>query len=388
MIRAYLDNNATTRLLPAAFKAMTPYLTGEFLNPSSAASQVLGAGDPAHDAKLALGRLMGSADLADQFVLTSGASEANSWAVFAAIQHRADAHIVTTAIEHSALLAAAAAAAERGARVDRVGCDTSGRVNASDIAIVLKPDTVLVSVMMANNETGVVQPVGEIADTVRQIAPAALIHVDATQCLGRIPIDLTEGLREIDLLSLSAHKFHGPKGIGALFVRSGLEIPSMIHGTQEEGRRGGTVNAAGAAGLAAAAEHARRSLLRADDVAAMRDHLEASLLSACPHVRFNGAAAHRLPNTSSITLRGLNADEAVEALARRGICVASGSACSSGSQAPSHVLTAMGLGYDDAKATLRLSLSTESRWEEIDLALYEIVELARSLAPRLASSPA
>jgi cysteine desulfurase len=378
MIRAYLDNNATTRLSPAAREAMEPFFTGDFLNPDAPAALAVGAYDPAARAKRALGKLFGDVDLAEQFHLTSGASEANSWALWSAIQGYSTPHIVTTRIEHSSLLAAADAAKERGAHLDLVGCTGAGVIHPEALEQVLRPDTVVVSIMLANNETGAVQPIAKLGEVLRGIAPAAIFHVDATQAVGRIPIDLIGELADVDLLSLSAHKFHGPQGVGALFARPEVKLVPLIHGRQESGLRGGTVNAPGAAGLAVAAEEALRNL--GHGIASLRDRFESRILSARQDVWINSRDTERLPNTTSITIPGLEAADAVDRLALQGIWVATGSACEAGSLAPSHVLTALGLRHDDARATLRVSLSHETTPEQIDFAADAILADAAGLA--------
>ena len=223
----------------------------------------------------------------------------------------------------------------------------------------------MVSIQLANNETGAVQSLAELAGLVRDRAPAALFHTDATQALGRIPIDLLEELREVDLLSFSAHKFHGPKGIGGLFLREGAKLAPLIPGEQEGGLRGGTSNVPGAAGLAVAARAAKTNLTRMTNVALLRDRLEQELLTLRPDARIHAAGTRRLPNTCSISLPSLNADDVVEQLALQGICIATGSACTAGATAPSHVLTAMGVSAPDARSTLRFSLSVNTSQEEI-----------------------
>lgn len=376
-IRAYLDNNATTRLAPEALAAMTPYLTELYLNPSSTAGDLLGAARPLRDAKRSLAVLFGAPDLADGFVLTSGASEANSWATHIATMGRVPGHIVSTAIEHPSMLAALEARRSAGWTVDLVRPDAAGRVHPEAIAEALRPDTALVSVMLANNETGVVQPVAEIADLVRENSPAALFHVDATQALGRIPVSLDSNLSAVDLVSLSAHKFHGPKGIGALFLHDYVTVAPLIHGSQEGGRRGGTPDSAAAAGLAEAARLAHLQSARNCEIRGRRDAFEAELLRQVPRARILGLDAERLPNTSCFLLPGLEAETVVETLAQDGVVVASGSACTSGSPKPSHVLLAMGVPYEAAKTAVRISLSRETREQELDLALRAIERLTK-----------
>ena len=375
MIRAYLDNNATTRLAPEALAAMTPYLTDHFLNPSSRAGQILGMGDPGGDARRAVAALFGDVDAAAGVVITSGASEANSWAVASATIDGEPGRLAISAIEHPSINEAARACEMRGWVVDVLPVDASGHLQVAAAQRIIRSDTRLVCAMAANNETGVVQPLRELGAAVRAIAPGAHIHVDVTQAVGRLSLDLWGDLAEADTLALSAHKFGGPKGVGALFARPSVKLRPLIHGHQEDGLRGGTPDPAGAAGLAAAATQARAALLRASAVAALRDHFEAELRARLPQVRINGSGAPRLPNTSSIIVPGLDATEAVDQLAAQGICIATGSACTSGSPAPSHVLIAMGVAYDDARSTLRISLSPDTTIDEINLAGEAIVRL-------------
>ena len=375
MIRAYLDNNATTRTDPSVVQTMMPYFTDLYVNASSAAGQVLGADRVVDEAKRALGALFGSRDLANQFVLTSGASEANSWAI-KGLGIGGDDVVVSSAVEHPSVLAALKAIERRGANVRLASCDTDGVIDVADFRAAIDSRTRLVSLMLANNETGVVQPVSRLAEIVREAAPQCVIHCDLTQAPGRIPVDLSSELVEVDLASFSAHKFHGPKGIGGLFIRSGVEVEALLEGEQERGRRGGTINSPGAAGMAKAAELALQRLSGMEEVAAMRDRFEAIVLQKVSGSIVNGKAARRLPNTSSITIRGLDAAEIVDELARRGLCIADGSACSSGSDAPSHVLTAMGVAYSDAFQTIRVSLSSETTADEMDLLANELIELA------------
>ena len=380
-VRAYLDNNATTRLTPVALAAMTPYLTEIYFNPSSAAGEMLGAAQPLADAKAQLARLLGAPELSECFVLTSGASEANSWAVHAGCFGLPPSHIVSTAIEHPSMINALEAWRAAGWTVDFAMPGPSGRVSVEAVAALLRPDTSLVSVIFANNETGVIQPVREIGAVIRELSPKALFHVDATQALGRIAASLDGALCMADLVSLSGHKFHGPKGIGALFAAEGVRLSPLIHGGQEDGRRGGTPDAAAAAGVAAAASIALERLPQMEKVLRKRDRFERKLAAEFKDVRILGSDVARLPNTSAFVLPGIDATRVVEQLASTGVLIATGSACTSGSPSPSHVLLAMGLRYDDAKSALRFSLSHETTDEELDLALGELVSICRGGLP-------
>lgn len=372
MIRAYLDNNATTKPAAAVVAAMMPYLSELYFNPSSAAGQMNQAAKAVPSAKRAVAGLLGNVDLASGFVLTSGASEANSWVFNSATRQAKPCHLVISAIEHPSVLAAARAATQWGNQVDIAPVDQNGLIEIDALSQLLRPDTALVSIMLANNETGVVQPIGQLAEMIRIKAPSTWIHTDATQAVGKIPVNLDDELREIDLVSMSAHKFHGPKGIGALFIREGLTLDPLIHGEQEDGLRGGTFNSAAAAGLAVAADIASRRLANMKQVALLRDAFEDRLVSNVASLQVNGKSLARLPNTASITIDGTDAKELVDALGLEEVFIATGSACSAGSDKPSHVLTAMGLSYERARSTIRVSLSHETTSAEIDL-LYELL---------------
>ena len=366
-ILAYLDNNATTRPQPAVLAAMRYYEETLFLNAASIAGELLGAQQPLNDARRAVHDLLGCGTDADRIVLTSGASEANCWVWCGALGPGA--HAVTCASEHSSVLAAARAAQARGHAVDFLPVDAQGLIDPASLAAALRPNTGLVSLQLANNETGVVQPLGALGAIVRERSPAALLHSDATQGVGRISIDLAGALAEVDLLSFSAHKFHGPKGIGGLFVRDGVMIDPLIPGEQEQGLRGGTSNVPGAAGLGVAARLAMQRLDDMSKVAELRDQFEARLLNLRPDAVIHSRRAPRLPNTSSIAFPGMVGDDITEQLALRGICIATGSACLAGALQSSHVLAAMGVSTDIARATLRFSLSADTSHDELDQTL-------------------
>lgn len=370
-IRVYLDNNATTRPHPKVVAAMRRYEQELYLNPSSVAGELLGAARPLADARNAMADLLGAGD-DDRIVLTSGATEANAWVFQATLPGD---HIVTSQVEHSSILAASKKACRLGHPVDSVGVDSIGLIRSEELAAKLRPDTKLVSLQLANNETGVVQPLAALAKIVRKASPAALIHTDATQAIGRIPINLAGELADVDLLSFSGHKFHGPKGIGGLFLRAGVELDPLIPGEQEQGQRGGTSNVPAAAGLAEGARAALSNLTQMPKVSALRDRLEQAITERLWGASINAAHSPRLPNTSSVTIPNIDAEDIVEQLALQGICVATGSACTAGATAPSHVLTAMGLSAADARSTLRYSLSVETSESDIDQLLISLQPL-------------
>ncbi|WP_242416442.1 cysteine desulfurase family protein [Sphingomonas panni] len=367
MMAAYLDCNATTPLAPGVLDAMLPYFDEAFFNSSSAAAAILLNDDPVRGARIEAAKLLGSRDFAEDITLTSGASEANSWVMSAFA--RPGVHVVLSRMEHPSLVRAARHAERSGAVVSWIGSDSDGVVSAEGLLDALRPETALVSVMLANNETGVIQPVRDLARAVRERC-GALFHTDATQMVGRLPVDLMDDLAEVDLVSFSAHKFHGPKGIGALFARPGIALPPIVHGEQEGGRRGGTYNTPAAAGLAEAARvSSSRITAAAELIRGRRNGLETALLGLHAGWRVNGARAPRLPNTISLTMPGVDADDLVDRLAQAGVCISTGSACSSGAEAASATLVAMGLSEADARSTIRISLSAYTTDDE--LAFFE-----------------
>jgi len=356
----YLDNNATTMLAPEALEAMLPFLREEYGNAGSA--HVLGrlSEGAVVNARGQLAELLGCQET--ELVFNSGGTEGLNHAirgVFEAAPKKR--HFITTAVEHSAVLAIADWLKGQGVELTLLGVDREGRLELAELEAALRPDTALVSVMAANNESGVRFPLAQAGALVK--ARGALFHVDGTQAVGKVPIDLSR--LPIDLFNLSSHKFHGPKGIGALYVKRGLRLrPFMLGGGQERGRRGGTENVPGIVGLGKAAELAAGHL--ADPgVRALRDQLEAGLLERVEGLRVHGAAAGRLPNTSFISFQGIEGEALFLKLSDRGVCVSTGSACSTGQREPSHVLRAMGVETGEALGTVRFSLSRYSTREEI-----------------------
>jgi cysteine desulfurase len=375
----YLDNNATTRLAPEALEAMLPYLREQYGNAGSA--HLLGRlaeGAVAHAWGQVAARLgCGEAEV----VFNSGGTEGLNHAIRGVFEAKPGRrHFVTTAVEHSAVLAIAQWLQAQGVEVTLLGVDRDGRLDLGRLEAALRPDTALVSVMAANNESGVLFPLEEAGRIAR--ARGVLFHVDGTQAVGKVPIDLSR--LPVDLLNLSAHKLHGPKGVGVLYLRRGLRVrPFMVGGGQERGRRGGTENVPGIVGLGKAAELAAAHLeAMAGPVRALRDRLEADLLDRVPDIRINGAGAGRVPNTSFVSFRGIEGEALFLKLSDRGVCVSTGSACTTGQREPSHVLRAMGLEPEWAQGTVRFSLSRYTTGDEIrkvaDLVLELVAELRAS----------
>ncbi len=371
----YLDNNATTQVAPEVLEAMLPFFREQYGNPSSAHVLGLLAEGALVQAREQVAALLGCQPA--EVVFNGGGTEGLNHAfrgVFEAFP--AKRHFVTTAVEHSAVLALAEWLRRQGAEVTVLPVDAEGRLDLARLEAALRPDTALVSVMAANNETGVCFPLPEIAALVK--ARGALFHVDATQAAGKLPLDLAA--LPADLLNLSAHKLHGPKGVGALFIRRGLRLkPFMVGGHQERGRRGGTENLPGAVGLGKAAELARAALPAMERVRALRDGLESALKAALSDVRIHGEAAPRLPNTSFAAFPGIEGEALLLRLSQRGVCVSTGSACTTGQREASHVLRAMGVEARLALGTLRFSLSRDTTEAEIRRAGELVPELVREL---------
>lgn len=374
--RIYLDNSATTRIDELVLEAMLPCLQDNFGNPSSIHVYGQEARAVVEKARRSVAELLG-ADTRE-IVFTSGGTESNNtalWGIFRS-GYRTGNHIITTKIEHPAILATCKSLEQAGAEVTYVPVDSSGRLNPDAIAAAIRKSTILISVMHANNETGVIQPIEQISEIAR--AHKIVMHTDAVQSVGKIPVNMPD--LGVDLLSLSGHKIHAPKSIGVLYVRKGTKmIPFMTGGSQERKRRAGTENVPGIAGLGAAAQLAMERLPEmAERVTRLRDRLEAQVLNKISGVRVNGRE-HRLPNITNLSFQGLEGEAAVIALDLQGVSASTGSACSSGALEPSHVLMAMGLRPEIVQGSLRFSLCYHNTEAEIDLALQILEEVTKRL---------
>jgi len=367
----YFDNNATTPLAPEVREAMLPFLGGNAGNPSSAHTAGRAARRAVENARAQMAALLGA--IPDALIFTSGGTESINTAVRGALvaqpQKR---HIVTSAIEHSATKNLCEYLEREGYEITWLGVDENGLPWMDEFVSSLRGDTALATLLWANNETGVIFPMEEMARTAHE--RRIIFHVDAVQAVGKLSINLAN--IPIHLLSVSAHKFHGPMGVGALFVRQGLGLPPLIlGGGQEHGRRGGTENVSGIIGMGQAAELARAALTGdMPRVAEMRDALEADVRRLVPQARFHGDPQHRLPNTTNFALPGLDARALLVVLDRLGVACSIGSACSSGSPDASHVLRAMGVPEDEAKSSLRFSLSRMNHPEEIPPVLQALTQ--------------
>lgn len=386
MSEVYLDNNATTKVDPAVLEAMLPFFAERYGNPSSMHGFGGGVGRDVSRAREQVAALLGCTPR--EIVFTSCGSEGDNAAIHSALEAQpGKRHLITTRVEHPAVLGPATHLAEQGFDVTFLGVDGSGRLDLEELKAAIRKDTALVSVMYANNETGVVFPIPEIAAICKE--RGVLFHTDAVQAVGKLPIDLAE--LPVDMLTLSGHKLHGPKGVGALFVRKGTPFrPFLLGGHQERGRRAGTENTAGLVGLGKACEVAAAHLdQERTTVAALRDRLQAGLAAAIPENMVNGAEAPRLPNTLSIAFKYVEGEAILLMLDRFGICASSGSACTSGSLEPSHVLRAMGVPFTFAHGSVRFSLSRFTTDAEIDLVQQElpgIIARLREISPYKAAA--
>ena len=378
----YLDNAATTRVSDAALDAMLPYFRQQYGNPSSLYAFGQEAKEALERARETVAGLLNCE--AREIIFTSGGSEADNQAIRSAADIGARAgkrHIISTAFEHHAVLHTLSKLEKEGFEVTLLDVHSDGLVRVEELAAAIRPDTCLVTVMYANNEIGTIQPIAEIGRVCRE--RGVLFHTDAVQAAGHLPIDVRA--QNIDLLSLSAHKFHGPKGVGALYARRGIALTNLIEGgAQERGRRAGTENTAGIAGMAAALDEAARNMERdSAKMTALRDRLIAGL-SRIPHSALNGDAERRLPGNVSFCFEGIEGESLLLLLDDKGVCASSGSACTSGSLDPSHVLLAIGRPHEVAHGSLRLTLSEETSEADIDYtikAVKEVVTYLRSISP-------
>jgi cysteine desulfurase len=359
----YFDNNATTRVAPEVFEAMRPFFTDLYGNPSSIHRFGSQVGQKIGDARAQVAELIGAADPVE-VIFTSCGTEGDNAAIRGMLEARGERrHIVTTQVEHPAVLGLCQHLEKKGYCVTWLKVDHDGMLDLEELREALTEDTALVTVMYANNETGVIFPIDRIGEIVR--AKGIPFHVDAVQAAGKIPFKVNE--LGVDLLTLSGHKFHGPKGVGALYVRRGISFPPfMIGGHQERNRRAGTENVAGIIGMGKAAELALKHLPEdAERIRALRDQLEVSLAQSCPDCRVNGQSQNRLPNTSNISFRYLEGESILVLLDQYGICASTGSACTAGSSEPSHVLRAMEVAPDWLQGAVRFSLSRLNTEQEV-----------------------
>ncbi|WP_342759814.1 cysteine desulfurase NifS [Kineothrix sedimenti] len=378
----YLDNAATTKTASEVVNEMLPYFTENYGNPSSIYSIGATAKEAVTKVRERIASSLGAKN--NEIYFTGGGSESDNWALIATAQtyEAKGKHIITSKIEHHAVLHTCSYLEKQGYEITYVDVDENGIVKLDELEKAIRPDTVLISVMFANNEIGTIQPIKEIGAIAK--AHGVLFHTDAVQAYAHVPIDVDE--MNIDMLSASGHKFHGPKGIGFLYIRTGIKIRSFIHGGQQErGRRAGTENVTGIVGMGKAVE---LSFLRMEESAAkqreLRDYLIKRIKEEVPHCRLNGDGVRRLPNNVNYSFQFIEGESLLIMLDMKGICASSGSACTSGSLDPSHVLLAIGLPHEIAHGSLRLTVSEENTIEEMDAvidAIKEIVDKLRKMSP-------
>ena len=378
----YLDNAATTKTAPEVVEAMVPYFSQYYGNPSSIYSLAGESKKAVTDAREIIADSLGAK--VQDIYFTAGGSESDNWAIKATAEAYASKgkHIITSAIEHHAILHTCQYLEKQGYEVTYVGVDENGILKLDELKAAIRPDTILISVMFANNEIGTIQPIKEIGEIAK--AHGILFHTDAVQAYGQLPINVDE--YHIDMLSASGHKLNGPKGIGFLYIRKGLRLRSLIHGgAQERSRRAGTENVPGIVGFGAAAARAMATMReRTEYEIALRDYFISEIEAKIPYCRLNGDREKRLPNNVNFSFQFIEGESLLIMLDMKGICASSGSACTSGSLDPSHVLLAIGLPHEIAHGSLTLPLSEETTKEDVDItvtAVAEIVAKLRAMSP-------
>ncbi len=378
----YLDNAATTALRPEAFEAMKPYFMENYSNPNSVYTFAQQSKKAVDEARETIAGLLGAK--ANEIYFTAGGSESDNWAIKGCAEAFASKgkHIITTKIEHHAVLHTCEYLEKKGCEITYLDVDENGMISVEQLEQAIRPDTILISIMFANNEIGTVEPIREIGAVAKK--HGVLFHTDAVQAFGHLPIQVDE--LNIDLLSASAHKFYGPKGVGFFYMRNSVKLGAYVHGgAQERARRAGTSNVPGIVGMAKAAELAVAQMQEsAEKIAVVRDHLIKRVLEEVPYSRLNGHPEQRLPNNANFCFRFIEGESLLIMLDQRGICASSGSACTSGSLDPSHVLLAIGLPHEIAHGSLRLTLSEQTTLEDVDYvadSIKAVVERLRSMSP-------
>ena len=378
----YLDNAATTQVYPEVLDAMLPYFTEYYGNPSAIYSFAGESKKAVDEARTNVAALINART--EDIYFTGGGSESDNWALKATAEayESKGKHIITSRIEHHAILHTCAYLEQKGYEVTYLDVDEDGKISLEELEKAIRPDTILISIMSANNEIGTIEPIKEIGKIAHD--HGVLFHTDAVQAFGHIPIDVEE--MNIDMLSASGHKINGPKGIGVMYIRKGVKIRSFIHGgAQERQRRAGTHNVPGIVGIGKAAELAVANMEKNTEYEVkLRDHLIERVLAEIPYTRLNGDRTDRLPNNANFCFRFIEGESMLILLDQAGICGSSGSACTSGSLDPSHVLLAIGLPHEIAHGSLRLTLSEKTTMEDIDYTvdkLKAIIERLRSMSP-------
>ncbi len=380
MKTVYVDNNATTSVTLEVKEVMTPYFSEEFYNPSAISGRVYGIDKAIAKSRRTVAEFLGASDT-KEITFTCSATESNNWAIFGAVRANPERqHIITSKVEHPSVLETCKSLCKSGYDVTFLNVDNDGNLNVKELIDSIRPNTLMVTLMAANNETGVIFPIDHFSAAAKEHDPNIIFHTDATQYVGKLPINLNYTFEHIDLLSFSGHKFHGPKGIGGLFIRKGTRLAPLLYGgNQENGRRSGTENVPGIIGLAKACELANDNIQNMQSVESLRDQLEKELLKLFPSALVNGGKANRLPNTLNIAFRDMDSETLLHQLSLNGVYASNGSACSTGSLNYSHVLSAMDVPYDYIDGSIRFSFSRLNSSEDMKIILETIKQIKQEI---------
>lgn len=379
MKTVYIDNNATTTVAPEVMESIIPYFTEEFYNPSAISGRVYAVDKAIAKSRRTVAEFLGASD-AKEIAFTCSATESNNWAIFGSVRANPERqHIITSKVEHPSVLETCKSLCKSGYDVTFLNVDSDGNLNMNELMDSIRSDTLLVTLMAANNETGVIFPIDHLSETVKERDPNILFHTDATQSVGKLPVNLNRAFEHIDLLSFSGHKFHGPKGVGVLFIRKGTRLnPLLYGGNQENGRRSGTENVPGIIGLAKACELVDDNIQNMQSVKVLRDQLEKELLNLFPSALVNGRKTNRLPNTLNIAFKDMDSETLLHQLALKGVYASNGSACSTGSIDYSHVLSAMDVSYDYIAGSIRFSFSRLNSSEDVKIIVEAMKQIKAS----------
>ena len=372
----YVDNNATTAVAREVMDAMMPYFTEVFYNPSAISGRASGVDTSIARARWKIAEFLSASD-AREISFTSCATESNNWAIFGVVHANSDRrHIITSTVEHPAVLEVCKSLCKKGYDVTFLDVDGNGNLSTDELTDSIRPDTLLVTLMAANNETGVIFPVDRLSTTVKKRDPNIVFHTDATQYVGKLPVNLNRAFEHIDLMSFSGHKMHGPKGVGGLFIRKGTPLTPLLYGgNQESGRRSGTENVPGIIGLAKACELVGDNIGNTQSVEILRNQLEKELLNLFPSALVNGAKGNRLPNTLNIAFKDMDGETLLHQLSGSGVHASNGSACSTGSLNYSHVLSAMKVPYDYIAGSIRFSFSHLNSPEDVKIIMEKMKQI-------------
>ena len=380
MKTVYADNNATTCVVPEVMEATIPYFTGTFYNPSAISGRASGIDASIARARRTVAEFLGASD-AKEIAFTSCATESNNWAIFGVTRTNLERrHIIASKVEHPSILEVCKSLCKNDYDVTFLGVDEDGNLSTDELTDSIRPDTLLVTLMAANNETGVIFPIEGLSSIVKERDPNIVFHTDATQYVGKLPVNLNRAFEHVDLMSFSGHKMHGPKGVGGLFIRKGTPLTPLLYGgNQESGRRSGTENVPSIIGLAKACELAGDNIENMQNVGVLRDQLEKELLELFPSVIVNGGKANRLPNTLNIAFKDIDSETLLHQLSQSGVYASNGSACATGSLNYSHVLSAMEVPYDYIAGSIRFSFSRLNSPKDVEIIVETMEQIKEEI---------